>query len=209
MKIAMLGSGFIARFYADTLHAQRRVDRIHIVYSRNESNASRFAKDYGLENSTGSMTEAIQDTAVEVVIIALPNHLHEEAVMSCVKANKAVLCTKPLGRDAKEAKRMLDAVEKAGVFAGYLEDLCYTPKFLKSVKSIENGNLGRILWAKSRETHPGPHSDWFWDKDQSGGGAIIDLGCHCVEISRNFIGKGIRPVEVMCWADTQVHPIEA
>jgi predicted dehydrogenase len=43
----------------------------------------------------------------------------------------------------------------------------------------------------------------------SGGGAIIDMGCHCIEIARNFIGKDIRPVEVMCWADTQVHPIEA
>jgi predicted dehydrogenase len=56
---------------------------------------------------------------------------------------------------------------------------------------------------------PGPHSDWFWDKEQSGGGAIVDMGCHCIEISRNFIGKDVRPVEVMCWADTQVHPIEA
>src|SRR5690606_1601833 len=56
---------------------------------------------------------------------------------------------------------------------------------------------------------PGPHSDWFWDKEQSGGGAIIDIGCHCIAISRNFIGKEVRPLEVMCWADTQVHPIEA
>ena len=130
-------------------------------------------------------------------------------IMACGAAGKAVLCTKPLGRTAKEAKRMLDAVEEAGVFAGYLEDLCYTPKFLKSVESVNAGSLGKILWTKSREAHPGPHSDWFWDKEQSGGGAIIDLGCHCVEIGRNFIGKSVRPVEVMCWADTQVHPIAA
>ena len=62
---------------------------------------------------------------------------------------------------------------------------------------------------RSRETHPGPHSAWFWDKEQAGGGAIVDLGCHCIEIIRNFIGKDNRPVEVMCWADTLVHPIEA
>ncbi len=74
---------------------------------------------------------------------------------------------------------------------------------------MQKGAVGRVLWARSREAHPGPHSDWFWDKAQSGGGAIIDMGCHCIEISRNFIGKDVRPVEVMCWADTQVHPIEA
>jgi predicted dehydrogenase len=104
---------------------------------------------------------------------------------------------------------MLQAVEKAGVFAGYLEDLVYTPKTLKALQSVQAGALGTVLWARSRETHPGPHSDWFWDKQQAGGGAIIDMGCHCIEIARNFIGKDIRPVEVMCWGDTQVHPIDA
>ncbi len=209
MNIAMLGSGFIARFYADSLHAQRRVDRLTTVYSRNEENAKRFAADYGLEKHTTTMKEAIEDPDVDVVLISLPNHLHEEAVLACAAAGKHVLCTKPLGRNAQEAKIMLDAVEKAGVFGGYLEDLCYTPKFLKSMESIAKGDIGNVLWAKSRETHPGPHSDWFWDKEKSGGGAIIDLGCHCVEISRNFIGKNIKPIEVMCWAATQVHPIDA
>lgn len=209
MRIAMLGSGFIARFYATSLHAQRRKDEVITVYSRNLENAKRFAKDYSLEYSTNTMEEAIQHPEVDVVLISLPNHLHEAAVAACAKAKKHVLCTKPLGRTAEEAKRMLDMVEEAGIFGGYLEDLCYTPKFLKSMESVKNGSIGKVLWAKSRETHPGPHSDWFWDMEKSGGGAIIDLGCHCVEIGRNFIGKNIKPIEVMCWADTQVHPIDA
>jgi predicted dehydrogenase len=74
---------------------------------------------------------------------------------------------------------------------------------------ISSGALGKILWAKSREAHPGPHSEWFWDKTLAGGGAIVDLACHCIEVSRTFIGKDIRPVEVMCWAATQVKPIDA
>jgi predicted dehydrogenase len=104
---------------------------------------------------------------------------------------------------------MLEAVERAGVFHGYLEDLCYTPKTLRALEAVARGTVGKILWVRSRETHPGPHSDWFWQKECSGGGAIIDLGCHCVEIARNFIGKDIRPVEVVCWGDTLAHPIEA
>ena len=209
MKIAMLGSGFIARFYATSLHAQRRTDQIISVYSRNLENAKRFADDYEFSIFSDNMEEIINHSEVDVVLISLPNHLHELAVTTAAKAKKHVLCTKPLGRTAAEGKRMLDLVEKAGIFGGYLEDLCYTPKFLKSVKSVKQGSIGRVLWAKSREAHSGPHSDWFWDKEKSGGGAMIDLGCHCIEISRNFIGKNIRPIEVMCWADTQVHPIEA
>ncbi len=209
MNIAMLGSGFIARFYAESLHSQRRRDTVVTVYSRNLKNAKRFATDYKLPHHTDAMKEAVNREEVEVVLIALPNHLHLAAVEECALAKKHVICTKPLGRTAEEAKQMLDLTEKAGIFGGYLEDLCYTPKFLKSMESIRQGSIGRVLWAKSRETHPGPHSDWFWDKEKSGGGAIIDLGCHCVEISRNFIGKSVKPLEVMCWADTQVHPIDA
>jgi predicted dehydrogenase len=205
----MLGGGFIGRFYADSLIGRRGKDEVRVIYARREETAVRYAKDYGVAHYTTDMEEAIAHPETDMVVIALPNYVHEAAVMLCVKHKKAVLCTKPLGRTAEEALRMTLACEKAGIFAGYLEDLCYTPKFLKAVKSVESGSLGRILWAKSREAHPGPHSAWFWDIEKAGGGAILDLGCHCVEISRNFIGKDVLPVEVMCWADTQVKPFEA
>ncbi|CAL1520667.1 Gfo/Idh/MocA family oxidoreductase [Chitinophaga sp. MM2321] len=208
-KIAMLGSGFIGRFYADSLQGQRSRDKIVSIYSRRAESTAKFATDYDVAHQTQDMEEAIAHPDVEVVCVSLPNNLHEAAVNLCCKHKKAVICTKPLGRNAAEAKRMLEAVEKAGIFHGYLEDLVYTPKFSKALKSVQDGALGRILWAKSREAHPGPHSEWFWDKEQAGGGCMLDLGCHCVEIARSFIGKDIKPVEVMCWADTQVKPIDA
>ncbi|MEI9919394.1 MAG: Gfo/Idh/MocA family oxidoreductase [Bacteroidota bacterium] len=208
-KIAMLGSGFIGRFYADSIQGYRNKDKIVTIFSRRKESADKFAKDYDVPFSTDDMEAAINRPEVDVVCISLPNHRHEEAVMLCCKHKKAVITTKPLARTAEEAKRMLEAVEKAGIFNGYLEDLVYTPKFIKAHESVKNGALGRILWAKSRETHPGPHSDWFWDINQAGGGCMLDLGCHCVEIGRSYIGKDIKPIEVMCWADTQVKPIDA
>lgn len=208
-RIAMLGTGFIGRFYTDSLHGYRSKDKIVSVYSRRDESVKKFMADYDVPFGTTNMEEAISRPEVEVVCVSLPNNLHEEAVMLCCKHKKAVMVTKPLGRNAEEGKRMLEAVEKAGIFNGYLEDLVYTPKFLKAHESILSGALGRILWAKSRETHPGPHSEWFWDMEQAGGGCILDLGCHCVEIARTYIGKDIKPIEVMCWADTQVKPIDA
>ena len=208
-KITMLGAGLIGMFYTMVLHGQRSRDQVGVVYSRSEERAKKFAQDWRIPRWTTSLAEAIDDPDTDVVVVGLPNNQHEEAALLAARAGKAVLCTKPLGRNAAEARRMLEAVEAAGVFHGYLEDLVYTPKTLKALKSVQNGALGKVLWARSRETHPGPHSDWFWHKEISGGGAIVDMGCHCIEISRNFIGKEVRPVEVMCWADTQVHPIEA
>jgi len=209
MNISMLGSGFIGRFYADSIQGLRSKDKIISIYSRREESAKKFAEDYKCAHWTIDMEASISHPEVDVVCISLPNNLHEAAVMMCCKHKKAVITTKPLGRNSAEAKRMLEAVEAAGVFHGYLEDLVYTPKFIKAEKSVREGAVGRVLWAKSRETHPGPHSDWFWDMEQAGGGCILDLGCHCVEISRSYIGKDIKPIEVMCWADTQVKPIEA
>jgi predicted dehydrogenase len=205
----MLGSGFIGRFYSDSLQGMRSKDKIVSIYSRREESAKKFAADYSVPHWTTKMEEAIARPEADVVCVSLPNNLHEDAVMLCCKHKKAVIVTKPLGRNADEAKRMLDAAEKAGIFNGYLEDLVYAPKFLKAHETVRKGALGRILWAKSRETHPGPHSEWFWDLEQAGGGCILDLGCHCVEIARSYIGKDIRPVDVMCWADTQVKPIDA
>lgn len=205
----MLGTGLIGMFYTMALHGHRGKDKVCVAYSRSAERASKFAEQWGIPRSSDNLKDAIQGSDSDVVVVGLPNSLHEEAVITAAQAGKAVLCTKPLGRNAEEARRMLEAVEKAGVFHAYLEDLVYTPKTLKALHAVRNGALGKILWVRSRETHPGPHSDWFWNKEMSGGGAIIDMGCHCVEIARNFIGKDIRPVEVMCWADTQVHPIEA
>lgn len=208
-RIALLGTGLIGRFYTESLHGKRSRDRVQLVYSRSEDRARTFAEEYGIPQHTTDLEAAASAPDIDAVIIGVPNHLHEQVVLAAAKAGKAVLCTKPLGRNAAEALRMLEAVEQAGVFHAYLEDLVYTPKTLKALRSVRGGAIGDVLWVRSRETHPGPHSDWFWNKELSGGGAIIDMGCHCIEIARNFIGKDIRPVEVVCWADTQVHPIEA
>jgi predicted dehydrogenase len=205
--ITMLGTGLIGDFYTNTLHGQRGRDRVRVVYSRSAARGDAFRERWEVPESTTDMAAAVNHPETDVVVIGLPNFLHEEAVELVAKAGKAVLCTKPLGRTAEEAKRMLDIVESAGIFAGYLEDLCYTPKTLKAIRSVQSGAIGDVTWVRSREAHPGPHSAWFWDGRLTGGGAIIDLGCHCIEIIRNFVGKGNRPVDVMCHTDTLVHPI--
>jgi predicted dehydrogenase len=189
------------------LHSQRSRDSVRLVYSRSEERGRAFRERWSVPESTTDLRAAIEHPDVDVVIVGLPNFMHEEAVGMAAAAGKAVLCTKPLGRNAEEARRMLDAVEKAGVFAGYLEDLCYTPKTLKAVRSVRAGAIGDVTWVRSREAHPGPHSAWFWDGRLTGGGAIVDLGCHCIEIIRSYVGKENRPIEVLCHADTLVHPI--
>ncbi len=208
-RIAMLGTGLIGMFYTMALQGKRGRDEVTVVYGRDPERTKAFAEKHGVPRWTTDLADAIRDPETDAVVIGLPNHLHQEAVGLAAEAHKAVLCTKPLARSAVEAREILETVEKAGVFHGYLEDLVYTPKTLKAIASVRQGAVGRVLWTRSREAHPGPHSDWFWNKELSGGGAIVDMGCHCIEIGRSFVGKDVRPLEVVCWGDTQVHPIEA
>lgn len=207
-KITLLGTGLIGRFYTMSLLGFRGRDEIKMVCAAEAAQARAFAQEFGIPRWTTDLAEAVADVETDTVVVGLPNYLHKQAVLLAARAGKSVLCTKPLATSAAEALEMLQAVEQAGVFHGYLEDLVYTPKTLSALKSARAGALGQVLWARSRETHGGPHSDWFWTKELSGGGAIVDMGCHCIEIARSFIGKEIRPVEVTCWADTQVHPID-
>ena len=208
-KICMLGGGFIGRFYAQTIQRSRSKDVVACVYNRTLETAEVFAKTFSVPRWTDDMDEAINDPGTDVVVVALPNFQHKEAIIKAAEAGKAVLCTKPLALTGEEAKQILESVEKAGVFHGHLENLVYTPKALKARDYIESGSLGRIMWARAREAHPGPHASWFFDKQLAGGGALIDMGCHCIEICRHFIGRDVRPVEVMAHLDTLVHPIAA
>jgi len=87
-RIAMLGSGFIGRFYADSLQGYRSKDKIVSIYSRREESAKKFAESYKTEHVTTNMEEAISHPGVDIVCIALPNNLHEEAECFAVNIKK-------------------------------------------------------------------------------------------------------------------------
>jgi predicted dehydrogenase len=95
----------------------------------------------------------------------------------------------------EEADAMIDACAKAGVLLMYAEELFFAPKYVKAKQMADEGAFGRIHLVKQGEKHSGPHSDWFWDVNQSGGGALMDVGCYPITISRWLFGA--EPTEVM------------
>ena len=148
----MLGTGLIGTFYTMTIQGGRNRDKVEVLYSRTKERAEKVAKDWNVKHAVTDMAEAINHPDTNVVVIGLPNNLHLEAVKLAAKAGKAILSTKPLARTGAEAKVILDIVENAGVFHGYLKDLVYPPKTLKALESVRKGTIGKVLWARSRET---------------------------------------------------------
>ncbi len=204
VRIGMLGSGFVAEFYMQGL-ANVSGHRVALNYSRTAARAKEFASRWKIPESTTNPDAAIGRDDIDLYIIALPNERHLPVSLSLAKAKKNQVCTKPLARNRAEAGRMWKAARGAGKMHGYAETEVFSPCVVKARQIIEQGGIGRVLWVRSRESHSGPHSPHFWDIEKTGGGAMNDLACHCVEAARYFFGKQDKVVEVMAWGATLVH----
>ncbi len=204
VKIGLLGSGFVAEFYMDGL---RDVPGATMVanYSRSQERASTFGQRHRIPRQFTSMQALCADPEVQLVVIGLPNHLHLDACRIATAARKAMVCTKPLARNGREAEEMLRLARDAGVMHGYAETEVFSPDVMRARAMIEAGAIGDLLTVRAREAHSGPHAPHFWDAETAGGGALLDMGCHTVEAARYFFGKEHRVKDVFAWGATFVH----
>ncbi|MBI3737185.1 Gfo/Idh/MocA family oxidoreductase, partial [Candidatus Sumerlaeota bacterium] len=204
IRIAMLGSGFVAEFYMQGL-ANVNGQTVVANFSRTPETARALAARWNIPEATTDLDALVSRDDIDLYIIALPNFQHEEVCLKLAAAGRAMVCTKPLGRDAAEARRMMEAVQKAGVFNGYAETEVFAPAVVKAREQVRVGAIGEVLWVRSREAHGGPHKPWFWKKENTGGGALNDMGCHCIEAARYFFGKEKKVRRVMAWGARLTH----
>lgn len=204
VRIAMLGSGFVAEFYMQGL-ANVAGQTVVANYSRDAAKAREFATRWGIPESTTDLAGLISTDDIDLFVIALPNDVHLEVSLQLAAAKRNQVCTKPLGRNAAEARQMWDAARASGALHGYAETEVFAPCVVKAKEMVDSGGIGRVLWVRSRESHSGPHSAHFWDVTRTGGGAMNDLGCHCISAARYFFGKQDPIVKVMAWGARLVH----
>ena len=204
VSIAMLGSGFVADFYLQGL-GDVNGQQVVVNYSRSEKRARDFGRKWGIPESVTDLEKVIGRGDIDLHIIALPNEAHMPVALALARAKRNQVCTKPLGRNGREAKAMLAAARKSGALHGYAETEVFAPGVVKARAIVEQDGIGRVLWVRSRESHSGPHSPHFWDVEKTGGGAMNDLACHCIEAARYFFGKEDKVVEVMAWGANLIH----
>jgi predicted dehydrogenase len=204
VNLGVLGSGFVAEFYMDGL---RDVPGTHVVanYSRGAERAEDFGRRHDVPRQYTEVEALCADDEVEIVVVALPNHLHVDAVRTAAEAGKAIVCTKPLARNSGEAAEILRIVNDAGVMHGYAETEVFAPNVVQARKMIEEGAIGDVISVRAREAHSGPHAPHFWDAETAGGGALLDMGCHTIEAARYFFGKDVPMTEAFAWGATLSH----
>jgi predicted dehydrogenase len=200
----MIGSGFVAEFYMQGL-ANVNGHTVQACYSRDESKAAAFAARWAIGSWSSDLDSFLERTDIDLFIIALPNEAHLPVSLALSRLGRSQVCTKPLGRNRHEARQMWEAARASGALHGYAETEVFAPCVVKARETVASGAIGRVLWVRSRESHSGPHSPHFWDIEKTGGGAMNDLGCHCIAAARYFFGKEDRITKVMAWGARMVH----
>ena len=204
-KIALLGAGFIADIHLESYHRFVPEAEVVSIYSRTEKRARSLAKKYGIREVHDSMEEAINEPGCDIVDICLPNFLHHKDVMLAAAAGKHVIVEKPLAMTLEEADEMIAACKARNLKLMYAEELCFAPKYERVRKLVEEGAVGKIFHLRQCEKHSGPHSDWFYDVNQSGGGAFMDMGCHALAWFRWILGGNPKPLNVSAAMQTILH----
>ncbi len=205
MGIALIGAGNISRIYVGSIERLPWV-RIVGVASRTRASAERLATSCGAPVAVdyGELEKLVRDDRVETVFVNSTNHLHADHAVTALRAGTHVVVEKPLCLSLDEADRMIAAARDAGRGLGYAENLCFAPHYRHARQRIASGALGRILFARQCEKHEGPYSEWFFQEEEAGGGALLDMGCHSIECLRWLLGKP-RVVRVSASLSTRSH----
>ncbi|HEX2525956.1 MAG TPA: Gfo/Idh/MocA family oxidoreductase [Geminicoccus sp.] len=198
LRVGFIGAGFIAHFHLKSLVGVRNVE-VTAVYSPTPAKRQAFANavaalELGTCTSHESLEALLSSGEVDAVWILSPNYtrlptmqLIADAVRNGTSRVFAVACEKPLARTLHEAKEMLRLAEEAGLNHGYLENQLFSTAVIRGKEIIWRRAVpaaGRPYLARAAEEHSGPHEPWFWRGDQQGGGVLLDMMCHSVEVGR-------------------------
>jgi predicted dehydrogenase len=192
IRVGIIGSRFVAAAHAEALHQTPGVE-LTAVASPNAEHAWDLRRRFEIEHAFTDYKDMLSSGFVDAITIACPNDLHAQVTIDAAAAGKHVLVDKPMAMSLDECDRMIEACKKAGVILMYGENLCFAPKYVRAKQLADQGALGDVYYVRQLECHFGPHADWFWDINRSGGGVLMDMGCHSIAYCRWVFGK--TPIE--------------
>jgi len=192
MKLGFIGAGFIARFHAVAIQQVRGLEIAGLLKRRGAEALAVFCRERNLGEAKlfGSIGEMAKH--VDVIALYVPNYARLEVmeqIVGAVKAGaklKGLIIDKPLGRNMKEARRLVELAREAKLPTAYFENQI----FMKAIRTQRNQllpvarSMGPLTLTRSAEEHGGPHEPWFWDPTRQGGGVLLDMGCHSIAVGR-------------------------
>ncbi len=203
IKWGVIGSGGIAkrRTIPEGISKAGNAE-LSVVFDIDEQVNAEAAEKFGAVQAAS--IEELLGADIDAVYIATPACLHTEQVRACATAGKHVLCEKPLGMTTTEAEEMIELCKRAGVRLGCAFMMRFVAQHCEALKLIRDGRLGKLTYARAQLScwYPPIEGAWRQDPATGGGGALIDMGGHCVDLLEMFFGKVTR---VSCFINNTVH----
>lgn len=212
LRIGLVGTGFMGRTHsngynrADNFFPELQYSPVlKAVCSRNKEKVQAFADQWGYESIETDWKTLIARNDIDAVDICTPNDMHAEIAIAAANAGKMVLCEKPLARTLAESKKMVDAVEKAGVKSTVWYNYRRLPAVTLAKQIIDSGKLGKIFhyranflqdWTISPDVPQGGTAAWRLDVNAAGSGVTGDLLAHCIDTAM-WLNGGITDVSAV------------
>ena len=195
IRIGVIGTGNIAREHLNAYAKNPNVE-IYALCDINEQILQKRGAEYGVERLFTHCEDMLKLPEIDAVSVCTWNSAHAPCAIAALNAGKHVLCEKPMALNALQAREMQAAAEKNGklLMIGFVRRFGNDCDILRDM--IDDGQFGEIYYAKAtylrRNGNPG---GWFGDKSRSGGGPLIDLGVHVIDLTRYLLGNP-KPVSV-------------
>lgn len=190
IQLGIVGAGFVAHFHARAIQQVRSMEIAGVTALDKAESLSAFVKQHNL--GAGTIYPSLAEMAghVDAIAVFVPNFARlstVEQIVEAVKkgaALKGVICEKPLSRNVKEARRLVELADSVGLKTAYFENQI----FMKPIRAqlaqlaLQQKTMGPLALTRSAEEHGGPHEPWFWDPTRQGGGVLCDMGCHSIAV---------------------------
>jgi 1,5-anhydro-D-fructose reductase (1,5-anhydro-D-mannitol-forming) len=203
IRWGVVGSGGIARrrtIPEGIVKAQNA--ELSVVFDVNQQVNAEVAEAYDVEQAPS--IDELLDGDIDAIYIATPAHFHAGQVRLCAEAEKHVLCEKPLGMTVAEAGGMIELCRQRQVKLGCAFMMRFVAQHRKALELVEEDKLGRPVYARAQLScwYPPMEGAWRQDPAKGGGGALIDMGGHCIDLLEMFFGRIKR---VSCFINNSVH----
>ena len=203
VRVGVIGCGSIAR--SAHVPGFLRSDHASLAGFASRTRASAEATAEGCGSPApiyDDWRELVERDDVDAVTICSPNAFHLEQAVTAAKAGKHVLVEKPVAISADEADEMIAAAREADVVLQVAHNLRYVPSVLAARDVVASGRVGNIVGLRAAFGHGGPQvwapeASWFFDRSRSGGGALIDLGIHIIDVVGFVTGLDAKEVTAM------------
>ena len=188
MNFAAIGLGSFGQKRAKAIKDSEQ-GKLVAIFDTNKDIANKASKD--LEVPVKDYKDILKDSTVDVIAICTPNKFHKDIIIDALKANKNVFCEKPLARNFKEAEEIHEVAKNSKKIVQVGSNHRYFESVKYAKKLVDEGAIGELISFNGRIGHNGERlkDSWFWNKEISGGGTLLDNGCHLLDLSRYFLGN--------------------